>query len=194
MSYPPPSGPPNPGEQPNPFAAPQPGQQPPPAPGPVAGQPQYPAYPQQPGAYPPGYGYPGAAPMTSMPGTVKAARILHFVFGGINLLLSVAMFVIAGVADDPDVVEAVGEELPSGFFITMGVLLLVVAALGIVSASLFGRGKGGVRVLSIVTGVVLCITGVLTMPIGFLTFVAGVLIIVFCSLKSAGAWFGRPRA
>ena len=196
MSYPPPPGP----DKDNPYQPPpagyqQPGAQPPtgyqqPAPA----QQAYPAYQQYSGG--PEQMPFAAAPMTT-PGTVKTARVLLFVFGGLSLIGALFMFYVAGNADDPELIRSLGGRPEAGVFATLGVLALAVAALAIVSASMFGKGAGGVRAAAIVTGSLYCLMGLLNLaggsPVGVLTLAAGVLIIVFTANSNGGAWFKRPR-
>jgi hypothetical protein len=195
MSYPPPPGP----DKDNPFQAPT---GPPPTgyQQPAAGQPpQHPGPPQQ--AYPAYQQYSGqpaqmpfAPPMLSMPGTVKTARVLLFVFGGLTVLISLGLFYIAANPDDPDVIKALDGRPEAGGFAVLAILALAISALAIVAASMFGKGAGGVRALAIVAGSLLCLSGLFTLPLGLLTIVAGILVIVFCANSNGGAWFKRPRA
>lgn len=192
MSNPPPPGGPDPG---NPFQPPAPGQQPPPGQQPdLSKQQPYPAYPQYPG---------GAAQMPyatgpqTMPGTVKTARVLLFVFGGLSTIGSLFLFYVAGNTDDPELIRELGGKPEAGAFAALGLLVLALAVLAIVSASMFGKGGNGVRVLAIVVGSVYTLLGLINLasgaPVGILTLAAGVLIIVFTANSNGSAWFKRQR-
>jgi hypothetical protein len=192
MSYPPPPGP----DQNNPFQPPAGQQQYPGAPPQpdMSKQQPYPAYQQYPGGP---AGMPFAGPPQSMPGTVKTARVLLFVFGSLSVIGSLFMFYIAGNADDPELIRDLGGKPEAGVFGALGVLVLAVAALAIISASMFGKGGSGVRVMAIITGSVYCLMGLGNLasgaPVGILTVAAGVLIIVFTANSNGSAWFKRPR-
>jgi hypothetical protein len=139
---------------------------------------------------------PWTGPMR-MPGTVKTARVLLFVFGGLSTLGALFLFYVAANADNPDVIRDLGGKPDAGQVTAVALLALAVAATAILSASLFGRGAGGVRALAIVAGSLYCLMGLLSLsggaPIGILTLAAGILIIVFTANSHGGAWFKRPR-
>ncbi|MFI7244509.1 hypothetical protein [Streptomyces qinglanensis] len=218
MSYPPP-----PGQQPNPYATPQQGSQGAPYgyPGQGAGQPGY----AQPGYNQPGYGYPGGVPpypggpgggiqpTVSMPGQVVTARVLLFVAGSFWALLAVIVFFVGLVANDavsdiPGVDAAGGAALGAAF---IGLLIFGgLAALHIVPASMFGKGRIGTRVTAIIAASVnallpllLCF-GALGSAVGgedaasmffwyILWLATAVLTLVFCCLSPASQWFNRPQ-
>lgn len=205
MSYPPP-----PGQSPNPYSAPQ---QPPP---PQQGAPY--GYPQQ-GAVQLQYGYPGGMPgypggpmqpVVSMPGVVVTARVLLFVAGCLWGLSAVCILIFGLAAndalDDVPVADSVGGAalgVALLFFLFFGGL----AALHIVPASMFGKGRIGTRVTAIIAASVnalLPLLGVLgslgsskdmagPLFLYLLWLATAVLTIVFCSLGAAGQWFNRPR-
>ncbi len=128
---------------------------------PATNQPGY----QQPGYNQPGYGYPGGVPpypggpgagmqpTVSMPGQVVTARVLLFVAGALWALLAVLIFFVGLVANDavndiPGVDAAGGAALGVAFF---GLLIFGgLAALHIVPASMFGKGRIGTRVTAII--------------------------------------------
>ncbi|NSC23462.1 hypothetical protein FM076_20845 [Streptomyces albus subsp. chlorinus] len=204
MSYPPP-----PGQSPdNPYSAPQ------------QGAPY--GYPQQ-GTGQPGYGYPAAPggmpaypggpmqPAVSMPGVVVTARVLLFIAGALWALCAFGVL-FAGMAanealNDVPVADSVGGAALGGallFFLILGGL----AALHIVPASMFGKGRVGTRVTAIIAGSLnaliplLAFFGALgsgdgdaagTLFMCLLWLATAVLTIVFCSLSAAGQWFNRPQ-
>jgi hypothetical protein len=143
----------------------------------------------------------GGAPQ-SMPGTVVTARVLLFVMGGIWALIAVVFLVLAFS------VQSVSAELPAeaaadladlgaGLAVVVALLTGGMAALTIVPASMFGRGGTGTRVTSIIgasLNTLLALASVADSPLtGIIWLVVGVLSIVFCSQRQAGAWFGRAR-
>lgn len=194
------------GDPNNPYG--QPPQQP--------GQPGY-GYPQQPGQ--PGYGYPSAPPMQPyggmpggpavMPGTVKAARVMLYVLGICQAIGGVAMMAASAwfadyfedaVSSDPsistedaDTVASVG----AGVMIFFGVIVLAFAVWGILNAAKFSKGRGGVRVSSIVYASIVVLFSVINLlganPFALISLVLGILIIVFCANKNGGYWFSRPQ-
>ena len=212
MSYPPPPS----GQNPNPYAAPQQPQQPgmqqpgmPQQPGPG-----FPQYPQQAQAGPQGYpaypaypGYPGGPQgmmpqHTSMPGITVAARVLLFVAGAIWALMAVGSLIAAvAVSSDDSYYGDIGLGLALLFVVIFG----GIAALHIVPASLFGKGRTATRVLAIIAAslnslcAILGFLGSLTPGETRANPVAGVLwlgvavcTLVFCSVSASGRWFNRP--
>ncbi|MBW1601391.1 hypothetical protein JJV70_04575 [Streptomyces sp. JJ66] len=189
---PPPQGPP-------PVAQPQYGypQQPPAPP-----QPGY-GYPQQPPAYPQQPGYPGGGPMypgppvpTQLPGKLKVLRVLIFVAGALQGLLSLAMLILLA-ANSQDAGQATqdsfGYNLGLGIFYTLFGLYLVHAVVGIVLAARFGQGGNGIRVGTIVWASFLTLFGVIAIPFGVLWAGLGITGIVFLTQDEAKAWFRRGQ-
>ncbi|UNZ17704.1 proline-rich domain-containing protein [Streptomyces sp. 891-h] len=210
MSYPPP-----PGQQPNnPYAAPQQG-----APG-APGAPY--GYPQQ-GAGQPNYGYPGGIPAypagpggpmrptVSMPGVVVTARVLLFIAGALWALLAFIVLTVGLAAndalDDVPVADSVGSAALGGALV--GLLIFGgMAALHIVPAAMFGKGRIGTRVTAIIAGSLnaliplVAVFGAMgsgdsdvagTIFMCLLWLATAVLTIVFCSMSAAGQWFNRPQ-
>ncbi|GHG12468.1 proline-rich domain-containing protein [Streptomyces albogriseolus] len=190
------------GDPNNPYGAPQ-------------GQPPGYGYPQQPGQ--PGYGYPSAPPVqpyghpggpVAMPGTVKAARVMLYVLGGLQALAGLLMVVASGwfadqmedlISDDPsftaedaDTVASVG----AGIMIVLGVLVLAFATWAILTAAKFGTGRGGARVSAIIYASVVTLFSVINLlganVFALISLVMGILIIVFCANKNGSYWFNRP--
>ncbi|MFE9336064.1 hypothetical protein [Streptomyces sp. NPDC007063] len=224
MSYPPP-----PGQQPNPYTTPPQGGQGAPYgyPGQGAGQPGHgqPGY-SQPGYSQPGYGYPGGVPpypgggpgagmqpSVSMPGQVVTARVLLFVAGSMWALLAVIVFFLGLVANDavndlPGVDTAGGAALGVAF---IGLLIFGgLAALHIVPASMFGKGRVGTRVTAIIAASVNALLpllgcfGALGSAVGgedaasiffwyILWLATAVVTLIFCCLGPASQWFNRPQ-
>ncbi|MFI2430460.1 hypothetical protein [Streptomyces sp. NPDC018693] len=188
--------------------------------GPPPQNPQQPGQPQQPGygypqqnQQPPGYGIPaappisqpypggpgGLPPMTSMPGTVSAARIMLWVIVGLNVI-GACLFLLAGIAgsnadnvDDSELRDILGD-IPSGqmyFYSVLAVAWLIWAA---VLAVKFKTGGNSLRITTLVFGVLTAILGVFPFfGIGIVHLVLGILIAVFAGNSNGQAWFNRPR-
>ncbi|MFB7183490.1 hypothetical protein ACFCYI_38010 [Streptomyces sp. NPDC056257] len=143
------------------------GQQPPQAP---QGQPGYGypqqapqggyAYPQQaPQAYPGGpVGYPGApAYEMQMPGGAKAARVILFIIGGLQvltgLLFIVGGAVFAAVLSDSGYSSSTEDAGAVGTLgVVVGLLCIGLALWPILTAAKMAKGRGGVRVSGILYG------------------------------------------
>ncbi|NJQ01689.1 hypothetical protein [Streptomyces zingiberis] len=171
------------------------GQAPPPYPGGGYGQAPYPQQPGQPYG-----GHPGGNQMPEqMPGTLKAARVLLFVFGGLGIIGG--FFVTAGGAalnnaEVRDAVENQGglpEGLSAGLLLALGLFSVALSIAGIVVAAKFGKGGSGVRIATLVIGALMIVTGIFYVPLGILWIIVGALVVVFAALKDGAAWFGRPR-
>ncbi|MEE1927968.1 hypothetical protein V1J52_07125 [Streptomyces sp. TRM 70351] len=182
----------------NPYTAPPPGG----APGPPAG---YPSYPQQQGAYPQapppygGYGDPYGPPVpTTLPGKLNVLRILMFVAGGLQGLVSL-FILIAAIGAGEEFADGFEEGMGGGFdvapsvFVVLGLIFLVHAVLGIVLGARFRSGGPGVRTGSIVWASFLTLFGLIALPIGVLWMALGVTGIVFLAQGEAGRWFKRAQ-
>lgn len=196
------------GDPNNPYGPPQ-GQ---PAGYPPQGQPGY-GYPQ--GApQQPGYGYPQAPPVQQpqyggypggpvvMPGGVKAARVMLFVIGGLQVLgaLLIAFSAVAVSAaknnaelkDDVRFQQLADYSAGALWGVTVAVLAWGVFAiwLGVKCA----KGGSGVRVTIMVFGILTAILGIYPFIIvGLAHTVLAILIAVFVGKTEGEAWFNRPR-
>ncbi|NLU66830.1 hypothetical protein [Streptomyces sp. HNM0574] len=197
MSYPPPPGPGNPGTPgPNPYAQ-QPGQ----VPNPYAQQQPY-GYPQQapspyaqqPGGYPPQH----AAP-TVMPSTVKAARVMLFVLGGLGvltLLLVIGMTVFLNASASRSEYDTSGAmAVTTGVAIVQGLIAVVIAAAGFVLGAQVPKGGNGVRVGGIIYGSLMALGGLISIfsLVGIVPLALGTMVVIFLVNKDGEAWFNRPR-
>ncbi|MFE9920298.1 hypothetical protein ACFYQA_01585 [Streptomyces sp. NPDC005774] len=207
------------GDPNNPYGQPpqQPGQ---------PGQPGY-GYPQQqppggpgygypsPPAFPQSYGQPGPGPVAVMPGSVKAARVMLFVLGGLQALGGVlAMVASARFADyleeeissDPSISSDPNissddlntvSDIGAGVMIVLGVIVLAFAFWAILTAVKMASGYGGVRVSAIIYASVVTLFSVITLIPGnvfaLISLIPGILIIVFCANRNGSYWFNRPR-
>ncbi|MEU7010888.1 hypothetical protein [Streptomyces sp. NPDC046332] len=189
------------GEPNNPYGQPQ-GQ-----------QPGY-GYPQQQGQQP-GYGYPQAPPVqqpygggyqgmvTEMPGGVKAARVMLFVIGGLQILgaifAALAAVGVSAAKDDPALKDDVQFQQVADWSVgaVWGVTVLILAwgVLAIVLGAKFGSGGNGVRITALVFGIITAILGIYPFVIiGLAHTVMAILVAVFVGKGDGAAWFNRQRA
>ncbi|WP_217249201.1 hypothetical protein [Streptomyces sp. AC602_WCS936] len=196
------------GDPNNPYGPPQ-GQQP-------GQQPNY-GYPQQQPQGQPGYGYPAAPPYgggqapgpATMPGSVKAARVMLFVLGACQVIGGVLMIAASSwfadyiedeVNSDPTIsaqdAEAV-TNIGTGLMIGLGVIFLAFAFWAIFTGVKFATGRGGARVSAIVYGSVVTLVSVINLlganVFALISLILGILIIVFCANKNGSHWFNRPQ-
>lgn len=172
----------------------------------------YPQQGQQPGQQP-GYGYPQAppvgqygdfpgGPMTQMPGTLKAARIMLFVIGGLQLI-GAAIFALAAVAvqkakEDPKLRDDIDFEQLADYSTNLlwgfTVAILVWGVIAVFLGAKVGNGGNGIRIATIVFASITALLGIYPfLVVGIVHLVLAVLIIVFCAKADGGAWFNRPR-
>ncbi|MFE2304444.1 hypothetical protein ACFXAW_40315 [Streptomyces sp. NPDC059445] len=207
------------GDPNNPYGPPP--QQPPAAPpgAPGYGYPQAPpsvppqgyGYPQQP-AYP---GYPGGNMMPqTMPGLMVTARVLLYIVAGVQILIGI--FAIFGAATINDASNA-GEDTfgnnglsdighaSAGIIFVFALIFLGLAGLSITLGVKFTRGGQGIRITTMVYGILGSLLGFLGLInaadvgssaslvfallwIGFGGVMAAAMI-----APSGAAWFNRPR-
>ncbi|MEU0003100.1 hypothetical protein ABZ079_02015 [Streptomyces sp. NPDC006314] len=200
------------GDPNNPYGPPP--SQPPTAPG--YGYPQQPGippqgYPQQPG-YP---GYPTANVMPqTMPGLMTTARVLLYIVAAVQILIGI--FAIFGAATLNDASNA-GEDTfgsndfsdighaGAGVILVVALLFLGLAGLSITLGVKFSRGGQGIRITTMVYGILGAVFGFLILIgaadagssaalvwallwIGFGGIMAAAMIV-----PSGAAWFNRPR-
>ncbi|MFJ8000997.1 hypothetical protein ACIQ7D_28375 [Streptomyces sp. NPDC096310] len=163
------------------------------------GQPQQPGYgyPSPPQA-PMGYGYPGG--QMEMPGLMKTARVILFIFAGFQILfglgVGIALGVVSSASGDSEIAGLVG-----GVGIALGVLLIGLGALSIFLGVKFATGGTGIRVTTIVYASLSLLGGLSNLAAGNGSAAFGGIISLACSgiiLASmvngqASAWFSRPR-
>ncbi|MER6024857.1 hypothetical protein [Streptomyces sp. NPDC001851] len=186
------------GDQNNPYGAPQ-GQQP------GYGYPQ-----QQPqGA---GYGYPAAppvqqqygagAPMTAMPGNVSAARVMLWVIVGLQVI-GAGLFAFYAVAvnhakhdsalQDDSSFQKVAD-YGTGLLLTLTVFALAWGVFAAVLAAKFNTGGNGVRITTLVFGIITAVLGLYPFVIvGLVHTVLAILIACFVGGANGKAWFNRAR-
>ncbi|AEN11920.1 MULTISPECIES: hypothetical protein [unclassified Streptomyces] len=177
------------------------------------GQPGY-GYPQQApqGVPQQGYGYPQAPPVqggygypggpTEMPGGVKAARVMLYVIAGLQVIGAI-IFAIAAAAvnaakNDATLKDDVQFQQLADYsggalwgFVVFAVLWGVFA---VVLAVKFGNGGNGVRITTIVFGVITAILGIYPfILVGLVHTVLAILVTVFVAKSDGGAWFNRQQ-
>lgn len=200
------------GDPNNPYGPPP--QQPPAAPNygyPAQGQPQGYGYPQQ----PPYSAYPGgnAMPQT-MPGLMMTARVLLYIVAGVQILIG--FFAIFGAATLNDASNAGEDTFGSNDFSDIGhagagvVLVIALLFLGLAGLSItlgvkFSRGGQGIRITTMIYGILGAVFGLLILIgaanasssaaliwallwVGFGGVMAAAMI-----APSGAAWFNRPR-
>ncbi|MFD0371963.1 hypothetical protein [Streptomyces sp. NPDC059071] len=174
-------------------------------------QPGY-GYPQQaPQGVPPqqGYGYPAApayggypAGPTEMPGGLKAARVMLFVIGGLQVIgaifAALAAVGVSAAKNDPALKDDVQfqqvADWSAGAVWAVALLILAWGVLAIVLGAKFGSGGNGVRVTAIVFGVITAVLGIYPFVlIGLAHTVMAILVVVFAAKSDGAAWFNRQR-
>ncbi|HET6359131.1 hypothetical protein [Streptomyces sp.] len=201
------------GDPNNPYGQPQGGQ-----PGygqPQGGQPGYgqPGYGQPQPQGQPGYGYPQAPPVqaygggfvggpTEMPGGVKAARVMLFVIAGFQVIGAIfAALGAVGVAkakDDPALKDDVQfqqlTDFPVGAVWAMAFLILAWGILAIVLGAKFSSGGNGIRITTMVFGIITAVLGIYPfVVVGLVHTVLAILITVFVGKSDGGEWFNRAQ-
>jgi hypothetical protein len=188
------------GDPNNPYGPPPSGQQPP-APG--YGYPQQ--QPQQ------GYGYPAAPPVgayagppapTSMPGTVSTARVLLWIIVGLQVL-GVALFAFSAATVEAAKNDATLQDEPafqqladysSGMLWGLTAFALAWGVFALVLAVKFNSGGNGVRITTLIFGIITAILGLYPfILVGLVHTVLAILIAVFVGNAAGSAWFNRPR-
>ncbi|MEU9357837.1 hypothetical protein AB0D35_06945 [Streptomyces sp. NPDC048301] len=160
-------------------------------------------YPQAP-PVPGGYGYPGGP--VSMPGGVKAARIMLYVLGGFQVIGAIVMIVGGAWLSDQlsDAESSYGSSssqdvanLSMGIFVVLGILTLGIALWAILTAAKFSSGGNGIRISAIVYGSLVTLFSVISLLttniFALISIALGIMVIVFCAKQDGAQWFQRPR-
>ncbi|MES4888349.1 hypothetical protein [Streptomyces sp. NPDC096012] len=157
-----------------------------------------------------GYGYPqappvgpyGAAVPQTMPGTVGAARVMLWVITGLQIL-GIALFAFSAVK----VSAAKGDntlkddasfqrfaDYSTGLLWAITLFAVAWAVFTVVLALKFNTGGNGVRVTTLVYGVITAVLGLYPFVlVGLVHTVLGILIACFVGGSAGSAWFNRPR-
>ncbi|MGP9019068.1 hypothetical protein ACT1U9_11715 [Streptomyces sp. BR1] len=195
------------------------GQAPPPPQAPPAGYGYPAAPPQQPYGYPPqpAYpGYPGGAmmPQPQMPGLMQTARVFLFIVAAVQALGGIGILFIAAAANDVSnksddtfghtVFGDIGHTA-AGILFVLAFIGLGLTALSITLGVRLSKGRQGVRITTMVYGILGAVVGVLALIGAANTHSSGALIwailwLVFGGIMAAAmmtrdgaAWFNRPR-
>ncbi|MBL1290093.1 hypothetical protein ACFTXO_35020 [Streptomyces sp. NPDC057067] len=194
------------GDPNNPYGQQQGGQ-------PPQGQPGY-GYPQQApqGVPQQGYGYPQAPPVqggygfpggpTEMPGGVKAARVMLYVIAGLQVIgtifVALAAAAVNAAKNDATLQEDVQfqqlADYSGGVLWAIAVFAVLWGVFAVVLAAKFGKGGNGLRVTTIVFGVITAILGIYPFVVmGLVHTILAVLVVVFVAKSDGGAWFNRQQ-
>ncbi|WP_445276834.1 hypothetical protein [Streptomyces sp. DSM 41033] len=194
------------GDPNNPYGQQQGGQ-------PPQGQPGY-GYPQQApqGVPQQGYGYPQAPPVqggygfpggpTEMPGGVKAARVMLYVIAGLQVIgtifVALAAAAVNAAKNDATLQEDVQfqqlADYSGGVLWAIAVFAVLWGVFAVVLAAKFGRGGNGLRVTTIVFGVITAILGIYPFVVmGLVHTILAVLVVVFVAKSDGAAWFNRQQ-
>lgn len=207
------------GDPNNPYGQPQ--GQPQPGYGQPQGQPQgqqpgY-GYPQQaPQGVPPQYGYPQAPPVQQpygggypgmameMPGGVKAARVMLWILGSLQVIMAVVA-VVAGswFADqmaDSGELGADSENAATaltGVMVVVGIIALAFGVWAIMTAAKMRSGGNGIRISGIVYGSLVTLGSLVNLAganvFALISLAMGILVIVFLAKSDGAAWFKRQQ-
>lgn len=191
--------------------------------GPPQQQPQQPApgygYPQQTPPQQPGYGYPAAPPLgqqaygqpgyggypggpLTMPGNVKAARVMLFVIAGFQVIGAI-LFALSAVAinaakDDAELKDNVDfqqlADYSSGALWAFTAIVLGWGIFAIVLGAKFSSGGSGIRITTMVFAIITAVLGVYPfIVVGLVHTVLAILIAVFVGKSEGAAWFNRAK-
>ncbi|MFD3872521.1 hypothetical protein [Streptomyces sp. NPDC058623] len=158
-----------------------------------------------------GYGYPQGAPAgpggypgmpVTMPGGVKAARVMLWVIAGLQVigigLLAVAVVALNKLKDDPSLQATEGfdtfNKFGSGVLYALIAVAVIYMIASIALALQFGKGGNGARIGIIVYasfGILLSLYPFF--PLSLVHLVLLILVIVFVAKSDGSAWFNRQR-
>lgn len=168
-------------------------------------------YPQQPG-YP---GYPGGMVMPpQMPGLMQTARVFLFIVGAVQVLLGmVCLFVGAAANDVSNKSDDTFGDTPfgdighaaAGIMVVIALVFLGLSALSITLGVRLSKGGQGVRITTMVYGILGAVVGLLALigsanenssggliwAVLWITF--GGIMAVAMMTRDGSAWFNRPR-
>lgn len=191
--------------------------------GPPQGQPQQPApgygYPQQTPPQQPGYGYPAAPPLgqqaygqpgyggypggpLTMPGNVKAARVMLFVIAGFQvigaILVALSAVAISAAKSDEELKNDVDfqqlADYSSGALWAVTALVLAWGVFAIVLGAKFSSGGNGIRITTMVFAIITAVLGVYPfIVVGLVHTVLAILVAVFVGKSDGAAWFNRSK-
>ncbi|MGA5820464.1 hypothetical protein ACPC54_21675 [Kitasatospora sp. NPDC094028] len=181
----------------------------------------YPQQQQQAGyGYPqaaPGYAFPPAAPQMSMPGLVITTRVLLFIVGGSQILLT-ALFLLGALGAKNNANKhsagsdsAILNNMAASVALVLGIVFLLASVLSITLGVKFGKGGPATRITTLVYGSIALLLGAallifaitksseLAAAAWFFEILGGlwvaicILWIVAMTIRDGVAWFNRPR-
>jgi len=130
--------------------------------------------------------------------------VMLFVIGGLQVIGAVVAGLFAvgidEIKDDPEFrndadFQSLVNDLSGGVLMTVTLLILAWGVFAIVLGARFGAGGNGIRVTTMVFGIITAILGLYPfLVIGLVHTVLAILITVFVGKSDGGAWFSRPRA
>ncbi len=187
--------------------------------GPPQQQPPGYGYPQQPPPQQPGYGYPSAPPLgqqgygqpgyggypggpVTMPGNVKAARVMLFVIAGLQvlgaILIALSAVAINAAKNDQQLKDDVDFQQLADYSAgaLWGFTLFAVAwgVFAIVLGAKFGSGGSGIRITTMVFAIITAVLGVYPfILVGLIHTVLAILVAVFVGKSEGAAWFNRSK-
>jgi len=198
------------GDPNNPYGAPQ-------------QQPQQPApgygYPQQTPPQQPGYGYPAAPPLgqqgygqpgyggypggpLTMPGNVKAARVMLFVIAGFQvigaILVALSAVAISAAKNDEELKDNVDfqqlADYSAGALWAVTAIVLAWGVFAIVLGAKFSSGGSGIRITTMVFAIITAVLGIYPfIVVGLVHTVLAILVAVFVGKSEGAAWFNRAK-
>ncbi|UIX31342.1 hypothetical protein [Streptomyces sp. GQFP] len=191
--------------------------------GPPQQQPQQPApgygYPQQTPPQQPGYGYPAAPPLgqqaygqpgyggypggpLTMPGNVKAARVMLYVIAGFQvigaILIALSAVAISAAKNDEQLKDDVDfqqlADYSAGALWAVTAIVLAWGVFAIVLGTKFSSGGSGIRITTMVFAIITAVLGIYPfIVVGLVHTVLGILIAVFVGKSEGAAWFNRAK-
>ncbi|MFF3379883.1 hypothetical protein ACFYXF_43890 [Streptomyces sp. NPDC002680] len=191
--------------------------------GPPQQQPQQPApgygYPQQTPPQQPGYGYPAAPPLgqqaygqpgyggypggpLTMPGNVKAARVMLFVIAGFQvigaILVALSAVAISAAKNDEELKDNVDfqqlADYSAGALWAVTAIVLAWGVFAIVLGAKFSSGGSGIRITTMVFAIITAVLGIYPfIVVGLVHTVLAILIAVFVGKSEGAAWFNRSK-
>jgi hypothetical protein len=137
-----------------------------------------------------------------MPGGVKAARVMLFVIGGLQvlgaILFAITALAVSAAQNDETLRNDVQfedlAEFSPGALWAATVAVLAWGVFAIVLGTKIGKGGNGVRVTTMVFAIITAIAGIYPfIVVGLAHTVLAILIAVFVGKSDGAAWFNRPK-
>jgi hypothetical protein len=149
------------------------------------------------GPPPPAYG-PGPVVPTRRPGTLTAAGVITIAMSSVAFigmaLSAIVFFALRDDFEDVDRLQDFSADIDVDFstFVTvigiLSVMLAVLSAVAVVLGAMLLQDKR-VRIPLVVVSAIAIVPSILSAPIGLIWVVAEVVVIVFCFVGGATAWF-----